>query len=198
MAASSNVPAVSSLRREAGGFPRLRGSGDAIWMAIRIVLVIRPTQNECLLSEITRMSRLIGLVAMFVLMTGMSEPARAGAIDCELRFSMSGWSVFYKRSTGTGVVTCDNGQSMNVKISAKGGGLTFGKSSIEDGLGKFTEVYDIDDIIGGYATAEAHAGASKSASARVVTKGPISLALSGKGRGWDVGVAFGNFIISRR
>jgi len=30
-----------------------------------------------------------------------------------------------------------------------------------------------------------------------VTKGPISLALSGKGRGWDVGVAFGNFIISR-
>ncbi|MBX3696191.1 MAG: hypothetical protein R3F08_13150 [Dokdonella sp.] len=127
------------------------------------------------------------------------SPARAaGPIDCEMRFSMSGWSIFYKRATGVGTVTCDNGQSMQVRITAKGGGLTFGKSSIEGGLGKFTEVYAIEDIIGGYATAEAHAGASKSASARVVTKGPISLALSGKGRGWDLGVAFGSFIISKR
>lgn len=122
----------------------------------------------------------------------------AGLIDCELRFSMSGWSAFYKQSSGEGTVTCSNGKSMKVKISTKGGGLTFGKSTIEDGIGKFTEVYNIEDIIGGYATAEAHAGATKSASARVVTKGPISLALSGKGRGWDLGVAFGSFIISKK
>lgn len=122
----------------------------------------------------------------------------AGPIDCEMRFSMSGWSAFFKRSSGTGTVTCTNGTRMNVKITAKGGGLTFGKSEITDGIGKFSEVYAINDIIGGYATAEAHAGASKSASARVVTKGPISLALSGKGRGWDVGVAFGSFHIEKR
>lgn len=122
----------------------------------------------------------------------------AGPIDCELKFSMSGWSAFYKRSSGQGTITCDNGKSMKVKIETRGGGLTFGKSTIEDGLGKFTEVYNIEDVIGGYATAEAHAGANKSASARVVTKGPISLALSGKGRGWDLGVAFGSFIISKR
>ncbi|MEO8012439.1 MAG: hypothetical protein ABI650_12390 [Dokdonella sp.] len=122
----------------------------------------------------------------------------AGMIDCEMRFSMAGWSAFYKRSSGTGVVTCTNGSRMDVKISTKGGGLTFGKSEITDGIGKFSEVYNINDIIGGYATAEAHAGASKSASARVVTKGPISLALSGKGRGWDVGIAFGSFHIAKR
>lgn len=122
----------------------------------------------------------------------------AGPIDCEMRFSMAGWSAFYKTSSGTGVVTCSNGSRLNVRISSKGGGLTFGKSEIEDGLGKFTEVYNIDDVVGGYATAEAHAGAVKSASARVVTKGPISLALSGKGRGWDLGVAFGSFIIEKR
>ncbi len=140
-----------------------------------------------------------GFAVAVILMASASTPAQAaGSIDCELHFSMSGWSAFYKHSTGTGTVTCDNGKSMKVKISAKGGGITFGKSSIENGLGKFTEVYAIEDIIGGYATAEAHAGANKSASARVVTKGPISLALSGKGRGWDLGVAFGNFIISRR
>ena len=137
-------------------------------------------------------------VATLTLLLLAATSAQAAPIDCELNFSISGWSVFYKHSTGTGTVTCDNGQSMKVKISAKGGGITFGKSRIDNGIGKFTEVYAIEDIIGSYATAEAHAGASKSASARVVTKGPISLALSGKGRGWDVGVAFGNFIISKR
>jgi hypothetical protein len=135
--------------------------------------------------------------AIALLASCVVSASAAGPIDCELRFSMSGWSAFYKHSTGTGTVTCNNGQSMKVKISAKGGGLTFGKSRIDNGLGRFSEVYAIEDIIGGYATAEAHAGASKSASARVVTKGPISLALSGKGKGWDVGVAFGNFIISK-
>lgn len=144
------------------------------------------------------MSRTFLFLAGLLMLTSLSAPASAaGPIDCELRFSMSGWSAFYKHATGSGTVTCDNGQSMKVKISAKGGGLSFGKSEIDNGIGKFTEVYSIEDIIGGYATAEAHAGAVKSASARVVTKGPISLALSGKGRGWDLGVAFGNFIISK-
>lgn len=139
------------------------------------------------------------LCAVLLIVSMTPAPVRAaGPIDCELHFSMSGWSAFYKRASGTGTVTCDNGQSLEVAIEAKGGGLTFGKSRIVNGLGKFTEVYAIDDVIGGYAAAEAHAGAVKSASARVVTKGPISLALSGKGKGWDVGVAFGSFIISRR
>lgn len=142
--------------------------------------------------------RAVLTVAASILMMLAATSVRAAPIDCELQFSMSGWSVFYKHSTGTGTVTCDNGQSMKVNISAKGGGITFGKSSIENGLGKFSEVYAIGDIIGGYATAEAHAGADKSASASVVTKGSISLALSGTGKGWDVGVAFGNFIISKR
>ena len=141
--------------------------------------------------------RAVLILAVSTLMSLLMAPAQAAPIDCELRFSMSGWSVFYKHSTDSGTMTYNNEQTMKMKISTKDNGLTFGKSRIDDGIGKFTEVYSIEDIIGGYAAAEAHAGANKSASARVVTKGPISLALSGKGRGWDVGVAFGNFIISR-
>lgn len=127
-----------------------------------------------------------------------TSAAHAAPLDCKLTFTMSGWSAFYKRASGTGVVSCTNGQSLKVKISAKGGGLSFGKSQIDDGIGTFSDLYNIEDVIGGYATAEAHAGAVKSATARVVTKGPISLALTGKGRGWDIGVAFGSFIIEKR
>ncbi|MBN8769409.1 MAG: hypothetical protein J0I01_14085 [Stenotrophomonas nitritireducens] len=122
----------------------------------------------------------------------------AGNIDCELRFNLSGWSIFYKTATGNGTITCDNGASIPVKISAKGGGLTVGKSTVNDGRGKFTGAYSLNDLIGTYGGAEVHAGASRSSNAQVVTKGDISLALAGTGRGWDLGVGFGKFVIERR
>ncbi|HEY0310045.1 MAG TPA: hypothetical protein VGC43_02755 [Luteimonas sp.] len=124
--------------------------------------------------------------------------AHAGEVDCKLTFEMSGWSVFYKTASGTGVVRCDNGQSLAVKVSTKGGGLTFGKSRIENGTGEFSGVRDIREVLGSYATAEAHAGAVKSSKAQVMTKGEVSLALAGTGRGWDLGVAFGKFVIEAR
>lgn len=125
--------------------------------------------------------------------------ARAQAeLDCRLSFNMSGWSVFYKTASGSGTVSCNNGQSIPVTIEARGGGLSFGKSRIENGSGTFSGVKSIRETLGGYASAEAHAGAVRSANARVVTKGPVSLALAGTGDGWDVGVAFGSFIISER
>ena len=85
----------------------------------------------------------------------------------------------------------------NVKLQARGGGLTAGKSSIENGRGEFSAVKDIEEIFGNYADAEAHAGAVKSSGARAMTKGEVSLALSGTGRGWDLGIAFGRFTIKR-
>jgi hypothetical protein len=123
--------------------------------------------------------------------------ARAGEISCKMSFSLSGWSVFYKTASGTGTVRCSNGQSMHVKLRAKGGGLTFGKTHIDDGVGKFTGVYDIHEVLGHYANAEAHAGAVKSAGAQALTKGNVGLALSGKGEGWNLGVSFGAFIIEQ-
>jgi len=129
----------------------------------------------------------------------VATPAHARKdLDCEMRFSLAGWSAFYKTASGEGTVTCSDGAKLSVVIEAKGGGLTFGKSEIHDGRGRFTEVYDIEDVLGAYASAGAHAGAAKSAEAQVLTKGPVSLALSGKGSGWDLGVAFGKFTLRRR
>lgn len=126
-------------------------------------------------------------------------PAHAAQTSCSLSYNMSGGGAFYKRSTGDGTITCDNGQTLAINIESRGGGLTFGKSKIEDGIGKFTPVNDIQDLIGGYATAEANAGVSDNASkAQVVTKGSISLALSGKGTGRTLGVSFGSFVITAR
>lgn len=133
-----------------------------------------------------------------ILALALAPTARAADIDCEMRFDLNSWSVFFKKSSGSGTIRCNNGQTMNVTLEARGGGISFGKSKIANGVGEFSGVKDISELLGGYASAEAHAGASRSAKAQVVTKGEVSLALSGTGKGWDVGVAFGSLIIARR
>ena len=142
-------------------------------------------------------SPLSAFVLFALLTVAAPVPAQAREIDCEMRFSMTGWSAFYKTAKGTGSITCNNGQRMSVSLRAKGGGLTVGKSSIEDGRGEFSGVHSIDELLGTYAAAEAHAGAAKSSKAQVMTKGEVNLALAGTGRGWDLGVAFGKFVIKR-
>ncbi|WP_460758684.1 hypothetical protein [Lysobacter fragariae] len=135
-----------------------------------------------------------GLMAL----TFAPTASAGGPITCKLHFNLSGWSLFYKTASGDGTVTCSNGQSLGVAIRAKGGGLTFGKSKITDGSGEFSGVFNINDVLGTYANAEAHAGAGRSAKATAMTKGSVSLAIAGRGEGFDLGVAFGKFVISAR
>ena len=138
-----------------------------------------------------------GLALAIAAATAPSAQAAEAQLDCSMRFSLTGWSAIYKHAEGSGVVTCENGQSMKVKISAKGGGLTDGKSHIDDGKGEFTDVHKISDVLGTYAQGEATAAAGKSATAQVLTKGTVSLALAGTGEGVDLGISFGGFTISK-
>lgn len=118
-------------------------------------------------------------------------------MSCDMTFNLSGWSAIYKTAHGSGVVTCADGKSMPVSIDAKGGGLTFGAYKITDGHGKFTHLNSIDNVLGNYAEATAHAGVVSSAHAAALTKGPVSLALTGTGHGWDIGAGFAGFTISK-
>ena len=128
-----------------------------------------------------------------------AAPAFAGEdINCKLDYELTGWSLVYKHTTGTGVVRCDNGQSMPVKVSAKAVGLTAGKWKIDNGNGRFTDVHDIRDVLGRYAQASANAGVIKSGEAQVLSKGPVSLALAGGGEGMNLGVDIGAFTIKQR
>jgi hypothetical protein len=96
------------------------------------------------------------------------------------------------------VVSCDDGARAKVAISTRGGGVTFGKWELVGAEGRFSAVPALSDVYGSYARAEVHAGAVGAAGAQVLTKGEVSLALSGTGRGWALGVAFGDFTIVPR
>jgi hypothetical protein len=116
-------------------------------------------------------------------------------VKCTMVFNLQSWSAFFKSTKGQGTISCDNGQTANVRLKAKGGGVTFGKSDVINGHGKFSAARNINELFGSYVQSEVHAGAGKSAGAQALTKGEISLALSGTGRGVDLGFAFGKFTI---
>lgn len=143
-------------------------------------------------------------VMALLLATGAKETKKeakkeaTGTTECDLKYSLKGWSAIYKTAKGEGTVSCNNGQSAAVTIKVTGGGLTFGKSEIVDGKGDFSKVTNINEIFGSYAAAEAHAGAVKSSQAAVYTKGEVSLALAGTGSGVDLGIDFGKFTIKRK
>jgi len=140
------------------------------------------------------------ILCLLALSAGLlaGSPARAAkGTVCEMRFTLSGWSVFYKSANGAGTITCNNGQKAKVSLSAKGGGLTAGKYKIRDGYGKFSKVANISELFGDYAEGTADAGLVKASTAKAMTKGEVSLALAGHGSGVDLGVSFGRFTITQ-
>jgi hypothetical protein len=114
-----------------------------------------------------------------------------------MNFTLKGWSVIYKSYDGQGRISCDNGQKALVAIRARGLGLTAGKSKVREGVGKFSEVASINELFGSYAAAAAQAGAVKSAEGTVMTKGEVSLALGGKGTGFELGITIDKFTITK-
>jgi hypothetical protein len=133
-----------------------------------------------------------------MLLATLAQPAWGGMTKCHMKYSLAGWSAGYSTASGSGTISCDNGQSVRVSLHAKGGGLTAGKSKTVNGSGTFSEVADISELLGTYASADVHAGAGDSSAAQVVTKGTVSLAFSGTGKGIDLGVTFGEFVISKQ
>lgn len=140
-----------------------------------------------------------GVAAAAVVLCGGVQSALAGPkVDCEMTFNLKGWSAFYKTAKGSGTITCNNGQSFAVQLKLTGGGITFGKTEISNGKGKFSEVTDVNELFGAYGAAEAEAGAAKASAAQVLTKGTVQLALAGTGEGWSLGVSGAKFEIKRK
>jgi hypothetical protein len=136
------------------------------------------------------------MTSLFVLVAPVVA-ANAAEKDCDMTYTLKGWSAVYKTAKGEGTITCNNGETAQVEISVKGGGLTFGKTEIYNGKAEISGVKSINEIFGTYATASAHAGVVKEGAVEVMTKGNVSLALAGSGTGVDVGIDFSGFTISK-
>jgi len=137
---------------------------------------------------------LLALLLMVGAGSASAETAKKSTkkTKCDLTFSLTEWAAVYEHATGTGTITCENGQTAKVAVTSKGVGLTAGKFRI-DGKGEFSKVHDIADLYGGYVAAEGDAGLVKAGETSLVTKGDVSLAIAGNGEGWNVGISIGQF-----
>ena len=138
---------------------------------------------------------LLSIIAAIALISLSHTAAADNAITCKMSYRLKGWSFAYKQYDGTGEVSCSNGQNARVLLASKSLGFSIGASEIE-GTGQFTALKDINEIYGLFASLEGHAGVTKSGSGQVLTRGVVSLALSGEGRGIDIGVTLGGLMIS--
>lgn len=137
------------------------------------------------------------MVALLLAGGATAAAADAAKINCKMTFALTEWAAAVEHATGAGSISCDNGQTAEVTLTSTGGGLAAGKFRIE-GRGEFSGVRDIGDLFGNYLAAEGNAGVIKAGAATVLTKGEVSVALAGKGEGWDVGVSPGKFTIEPR
>ncbi|WP_156476609.1 hypothetical protein [Stenotrophomonas sp. DDT-1] len=146
------------------------------------------------------MNKLHSTVIAGSLLVLASIPTSASERDlrCSLSFNSKAWSALYSSAVGEGTVTCEDGAPLQVSFAAKGVGITAGKWKITKGTGKFTRVARIEDVLGSYLALSGDLGVAKAGTAQVLTKGDVSLALAGKGDGFDVGIAISEFRISRR
>jgi hypothetical protein len=147
--------------------------------------------------------RTFGLTATMLLCAGAltclhatDAQAERAKLKCHLTYSLSGWSALYQHAQGRGHVSCSNGASAPVSISMHGGGLTAGKFRVS-GKGDISNVYGIDEVFGSYAQAGASGGVVDSGTAQVLTKGTVSIALTGTGEGVNLGLAVDKFDIER-
>ena len=131
------------------------------------------------------------------LVAGSLAAGESRGLDCDLSFTSKEWSFLYMRATGEGVVFCEDGSTMSVAIEAKGIGVTAGKWKITDGRGRFSHVDDIGEVLGTYLAVSGEIGLVRTGTTRLLSKGNVSLALAGSGKGVNVGVALGEFTISR-
>lgn len=145
-----------------------------------------------------RFSKIFAMLSVIGICLVGSRPALAeSTTSCTMTYKLSGFSLVYKQYDGIGNISCSNGQRAQVNLASKSIGFTIGKSEIE-GTGVFSSVTSLNEIYGTFVSLEGHAGATKSVDAQVLTRGEISLALSGKGRGIDIGVTLGALTISPR
>jgi len=144
-------------------------------------------------------SAIVFLASLFCILAPVASAAEPAVKpkDCDMTYSLKGWSAVYKTAKGEGTITCNNGETAQVEISVKGGGLTFGKTDIYNGKAEISGVHSVNDIYGSYAAASAHAAVVKAGAVVLMTKGNVSIALAGAGEGMDVGIDFSDFTIKK-
>lgn len=125
----------------------------------------------------------LGLALLVALPVLAEEEMAESKIKCEMAFSMKGWAALYRTASGSGTITCSNGEKIEVVLESRGFGLAAGEAEVSDARGVFSPVVNTEELLGTYIGRSAVAAAGKADAAGAFTKGDVSLAVYGEGEG---------------
>ncbi len=138
-------------------------------------------------------------LAMLLAAPAWAEDEKAEAkIKCEMDFSIKGWAAIYRSAHGSGTITCSNGEKIEVVLESKGFGLAAGEAEVSDARGVFSPVAKTDELLGSYIGQSAVAAAGKADAAGAFTKGDVSLAVYGEGKGKGLAQGGARLTIKRK
>jgi len=126
------------------------------------------------------------IASLAALVWGASASADSHLTSCTMAFESTEWALVVEAGNGQGKVTCENGQSADVRIELSGLGAALGEMKIDKGRAVFTNVKSIDEVFGSYTGSGGGGGAIKAGGGAALTKGDVSVVLYGVGRGMDL------------
>lgn len=140
----------------------------------------------------------LGLVLLVALPALAEEEMAESKIKCEMEFSMKGWAAIYRTASGSGTITCSNGEKIEVVLESRGFGLAAGEAEVSDARGVFSPVAKTEELLGTYIGRSAVAAAGKADAAGAFTKGDVSLAVYGEGKGKGLAAGGAKITIKRK
>lgn len=140
----------------------------------------------------------LGLVVLVALTARAEDEKPQSKIKCEMEFSMKGWAALYRTASGSGTITCSNGETIDVELESRGFGLAAGEAEVSDARGVFSPVAKTEQLLGTYIGRSAVAAAGAADAAGAFTKGDVSLAVYGEGEGKGLAAGGARVTIKRK
>ena len=140
----------------------------------------------------------LGLTLLVALPALAGEEKGESKIKCEMEFSMKGWAALYRTASGSGTITCSNGETLDVELESRGFGLAAGEAEVSDARGVFSPVAKTEELLGTYIGRSAVAAAGEADAAGAFTKGEVSLAVYGEGKGKGLAEGGAKLTIKRK
>ena len=129
-------------------------------------------------------------LALLATLLGVSTVFAAGApaLDCTIRFELSGWSAVYERVDGTGTLSCTDGTTLPVDVYARGPRLTAGRLQVTLAKGRFEAVQRISDVFGTYTQDDVYDDPPDAVASASLTNGKVSISIGGVNTAANLGI----------
>lgn len=137
----------------------------------------------------------LGVTAFVIYPEDPSRRIDPGNLACTMKFGLSTWTQANKPSEGSGVVSCESGATLAVRIVATGSRLHETTSTVAGAAGTFSRLHSVAEVFGSFTRADY--GPAADEHTQVLRKGRVTLTLCGGNERCELGTGLSEFVLTR-